>query len=217
MSIEILGISGSPIINGNTDRLVKAILKESERDSKFTNLSKLNFGSCRGCAHNCATTSMCGVKDDLFPYLKDIRDSKALVFGTAIHHGTMTAWMYSFFSRLWCFLHENKTLNSRPVIFVSVGIDDIRKDRGPFRASLVKEHKFNIIGEIYFRSLVPPCFKCGKGDRCQWGGLWRMVGRDTQALQRFKITSDKFRKWEDDEQITAAVKKYGKILSEILS
>jgi len=65
MSIDIFGISGSPIINGNTDRIVKAILKESGRDSKFIDLSKLNFGSCRGCAHNCATTAMCGVKDDL--------------------------------------------------------------------------------------------------------------------------------------------------------
>ncbi len=70
-------------------------------------------------------------------------------------------------------------------------------------------------GEIYFKSLIPPCFKCGKGDVCQHGGLWRMVGRDAEALKEFDITSDKFRKWEDDEQIVNEVKKHGKMLSKI--
>ena len=42
-----------------------------------------------------------------------------------------------------------------------------------------------------------------------------MVGKDAGALSRFEITPDKFRKWEDDGQITADIKKYGKILSKI--
>ncbi len=213
--MSIVGISGSPIIDGNTDRMTKAILEESGRDTKFINLSKLNFGSCRACAHNCATTGMCGVKDDLHPHLKDIRDAEALVISTAVHHGTMTAWMYSFFSRLWCFLHENKVLNNKPVVFVSTGIDGLTKGKDPFGASLVKEHEFNVLGHIYFRSLIPPCFECGKGETCQWGGLWRMVGRDVDALKKFEITPDKFRRWEDDEQIVDEVKKYGKILKDI--
>jgi len=196
--------------------MTKALLEQSTRDTAFINLSKLAFSPCRGCAHNCATTAMCGVKDDLHAYLADIRDADALVISSPIHHGTMTAWMYSFFSRLWCFLHENKTLIKRPVLFVSTGIDAI-SEQGPqtFNASLVKEHAFHVLGHLYFQSLVPPCFKCGKGDVCQWGGLWRMVGRDLGALRQFEITPDKFRRWEDDEQTVDEVKKYGKILSEI--
>jgi multimeric flavodoxin WrbA len=213
--MAIVGISGSPIVNGNTDRMTKAILAQSARDTKFVNLSKLNFGPCRGCAYNCASTAMCGVKDDLNPHLADIRDAEALVLSTAIHHGTMTAWMYSFFSRLWCFLHENKTLNNRPVVLVATGIDEMPEDRDPFDTSLVKGHAFNVLGHIYFQSLTPPCFKCGKGDVCQRGGLWRMVGRDVDALKKFEITPGKFRRWEDDEQTVAEVRKYGKMLSEI--
>jgi len=158
---------------------------------------------------------MCGVKDDLHPHLSNIRDAEALVLSTAIHHGTMTAWMYSFFSRLWCFLHENKTLRNKPVVFIAAGIDEMPEGRDPYDASLVREHAFNELGHIYFQSLVPPCFKCGKGDVCQWGGLWRMVGRDVDALNKFEITPDKFRRWEDDEQTVAEVKKYAKMLSEI--
>ena len=138
--MAIVGISGSPIGDGNTDRLVKAVLEASGGETRFVDLSKLSFSPCRGCAHNCATTAMCGVKDELHAHLADIRDAEALVIGSPVHHGTMTAWTYSFFSRLWCFLHENKTLNHRPVVFVSVGIDSIPAE-GPatFDASLVKE------------------------------------------------------------------------------
>jgi len=213
--VAIVGISGSPIVNGNTDRLTKAILAESRMDSKFVNLSKLSFSPCRGCAHNCATRAMCGVTDSLHPYLADMRDAEAFVFSTAVQHGTMTAWMFSFFSRLWCFLHENKTLCNRPVVFVATGIDDVADASDKFDAGFVKAHHFNVLGSIYFQSGVPPCFKCGKGDTCQRGGLWRMVGRDPEALKRFDITPDKFRRWEDDEHVVAEVKKYGKLLSEL--
>ena len=42
-----------------------------------------------------------------------------------------------------------------------------------------------------------------------------MVGRDVDALNKFEITPDKFKIWEDDQQMVAEIKKYGKILSEI--
>jgi multimeric flavodoxin WrbA len=213
--MAIVGISGSPIANSNTDRMIEAILAGSGRETKFIKLSKLNFGPCRGCAHNCATTAMCGVKDDLHPYLADIRDAEALVIGSPVHHGFMTAWMFSFFSRTWCFMHENKTLNNKPVVFVSAGIDDIAAGMKIFRSSLVAEHEFNVLGQIYFQSLIPPCFKCGRGDICQWGGLWRMVGKDVEALKKFEITPDKFKRWEDDEQMVGEVERYAKILSGI--
>jgi multimeric flavodoxin WrbA len=213
--MAVFGISGSPIIDGNADRMTKAILDLSGKESKFVNLSTLKFFPCRGCAHNCAMTAMCGVKDALHPYLKDIRDAEALIIASPRHHGTMTAWTYSFFSRLWCFLHENHTLKGKPVVFISTGIKPIADGKETFRASTVKEHEFHVLGEIFYDSQTPPCFKCGKGDTCQWGGLWTMVGKDAKALSEFDITPDKFKRWEDDIDTVNEVKKYGEILSSI--
>ncbi len=42
-----------------------------------------------------------------------------------------------------------------------------------------------------------------------------MVGRNKEALDKFEITPDKFRRWEDDEQAVDEVEKYGRILAEL--
>ena len=46
-TMAILGLSGSPFVRGNTDRLVKAVLKKSNKETVFVNLSKLTFNPCR--------------------------------------------------------------------------------------------------------------------------------------------------------------------------
>jgi multimeric flavodoxin WrbA len=43
MQPKILGISGSPIKNSNTDRLVQTVLNSSELTSEFVKLSKLKI------------------------------------------------------------------------------------------------------------------------------------------------------------------------------
>lgn len=215
--MAIVGISGSPIVNGNTDRMTKAILELSGRESTFRNLSTLTFSPCRGCAHLCATTAMCGQKDELQPYLKDIRDAEALVFSSPRHHGNMTAWMTSFFSRLWCFLHENNTLRNKPVIFVSVGIRENPRGQETFRASMIKEHEFDVLGEYHYMSCNAPCLKCGAGSYCKnpSGGLWTLLNKDEEALRNFEFTPDKFTNWEDDPETVAQVKKFGEMLSKL--
>ena len=42
MGIQALGISGSPVKNSNTDRLVGSVLKATGLKSEFVKLSKIN-------------------------------------------------------------------------------------------------------------------------------------------------------------------------------
>ena len=98
--MAIIGISGSPIPGGNTDRITQAILEASGKETTFVNLSTLTYAPCRACAHLCAIPAMCVVDDDLLPYIKAIRDAEALVLSSPIHHGNMSGWMYSFATRL---------------------------------------------------------------------------------------------------------------------
>ena len=99
--MTIIGISGSPIVNGNTDRIIQAVLEQSGRNSLFVNLSALRYDPCRACAHLCAPTNMCPVNDDLQPYLERILKADALALGTSVNGGNITAWMYSFLSRFF--------------------------------------------------------------------------------------------------------------------
>jgi len=56
--MAIVGISGSPVQGGNTDRLVRSLLEQSGPERTFVNLSTLDFVPCRGCADLCARTNI---------------------------------------------------------------------------------------------------------------------------------------------------------------
>lgn len=83
--MTIIGVSGSPILDVNTDRIVKALLEKSGEVYIFVDLSTLRYDPCRTCAHLCAGTNMCQLDDDLQPYPKLILNSEALVPATAVH------------------------------------------------------------------------------------------------------------------------------------
>ena len=67
MKPQIIGISGSPIKNSNTDRLVLEVLKRSGLPFEFVKLSKISVRPCIACL-GCKKDNICKVKDD-FPEL----------------------------------------------------------------------------------------------------------------------------------------------------
>ena len=80
MSIEVLGISGSPIKNSNTDRLVQAILDATELECEFVKLSQINIRPCLACKR-CVQDNICKVKDDLPQLAETIEKAKGLIIG----------------------------------------------------------------------------------------------------------------------------------------
>lgn len=64
-----MGISGSPIKNSNTDRLIKAVLDEAGLESEFVKLSDINVRPCHACK-KCVLDNVCKIKDD-FPELAE--------------------------------------------------------------------------------------------------------------------------------------------------
>lgn len=215
--MAVVGISGSPFPNGNTDRMVKALLERSGKEHTFANLSTLRYDPCRGCARLCAKTNLCPLEDDLRPYMEPIRDAEALVLGTPVHNGFMTAWLFSFISRIWCFHHVKDLLRGKPVVIV---VTTLFEQTGRIAAERVAEYlnswhsrSLKILGNVVFVSESPPCYKCGMGKQCHVGGLWAMVGQDEQRLQDLKISKKLFLQWEDCEKTVQEVEKYGELLS----
>ena len=215
--MAIIGISGSPIVNGNTDRIIKAVLQKSGKETKFVNLSKLRFSPCRGCAHRCVAAGICCEKDELQPWLEEIKNADALVLGSAVHHAAMTAWMFSFYSRLWGFCHTQLLLAGKPALYVWSALFDEEKQRGRhmFDTHSPAKYQFEDLGTIYYRSFISPCLKCGMGDVCRRGGLWNLLGCSELALENFEFVPENFRRWEDDPETVAKVEKYGEVLAEL--
>jgi multimeric flavodoxin WrbA len=214
----ILGLSGSPIVGGNTDRIVRAILGKSRKKNVFINLSEIRFDPCRGCCHLCATTNICGIKDELYPYLRLILRSEALVIGTPYQLGQPTGFMYNFLTRLFCFHHVNRLLTEKPVLLVSVGIKpkEIQNGIDNFEKMVKHGEQFKLLGHLYFNSQTPPCLICGAGRNCRVGGLWKYcLGQDEEKLKEFRFTCDKFKKWEDYPKLIEEVNRYGKILERL--
>lgn len=216
--MTIVGVSGSPIVGGNTDRIIKAVLEQSGKDHLFINLSTLRYDPCRACAHLCASTSICPLDDDLKPYFEPIRDAEALVLGTAIHAGYMTGWMFSFTTRLSCFSHVRHPLKDKPVVLVVTGCFQESEKRSvpQFAKNVTAQSRgARVIGHIFYASSIPPCYKCGKGNVCKVGGLWHMLGRDEEKLRSFELRRGMFKRWEDCPRTVTEVARYAQMLSEL--
>ncbi|MHC4504352.1 MAG: flavodoxin family protein, partial [Planctomycetota bacterium] len=191
-------------------RKCRARTRETATWQSSASLSTLNFLPCRGCAHLCARSNICPVEDDLRPFLEPILEADALVLASPINAGTITAWMYSFLSRIWCFHHLKNLLEGKPLVLVVTALfrrserDGVRRFDEAIRRW---GHNMRHLGAIFHATDIPPCFKCGVGTRCKVGGLWGMVGRDEEKLHSFKITRDKFKRWEDCPQTAGEVER----------
>jgi len=215
--MAIVGISGSPIQGGNTDRIVQSLLEQTGREHTFVNLSTLDFCPCRACAHLCAKTNICPLEDDLRPYFEPILEADALVLASPIHSGTITAWTSSFLSRIWCFHHLKNLLEDKPLVLVATALFQ-RSEHGAIHRfeETVRRwgHNMQYLGSLFHATDIPPCFRCGVGNACKVGGLWGMVGRDEEKLRNYRVTPEKFKRWEDCAQTVAEVERWAQVLRE---
>ncbi|MFX1499489.1 MAG: flavodoxin family protein [Promethearchaeota archaeon] len=98
---QILGIVGSPRINGNTHVLVSKILdgaKEMNAKVDMIFLNKLNIKECDGC-HVCWEGNQCNKNDDMIDIYQKIIESDIIIFGTPVYWYGPTGLMKLFLDR----------------------------------------------------------------------------------------------------------------------
>lgn len=157
---------------------------------------------------------MCPIEDDLQPYLVPILKADALVLGTSVTGGNISAWMYSFLSRLWCFRHVQRLLRDTPVLLVAAGL--FRRSKYRVLSKFVERvGSDNILGYIYYTSEIPPCYSCGMGNVCKIGGFWELVGRDEERLRKWTLQPTMFRRWEDNPDTVTQIAAYAQQLAHL--
>lgn len=128
-NIKILGLVGSPNINGNTAKLVNTILDgaaENGADKVIYNLASLNIKGCDAC-RKCQESGCCIIDDDMQKLYEEIQTADAVVLGSPVYMWQMTAQTKLFVDRLTAFLKPNfssRLDNKKLILVFSQGSSD---------------------------------------------------------------------------------------------
>ncbi|MBM4314282.1 MAG: flavodoxin family protein [Deltaproteobacteria bacterium] len=207
----MIGISSSPNIDGNVDRMIQYILKRSGKPTFFVNLSNLLFSPCRACAHLCAKDNLCKIEDDLKPLYTKIIQADSLILGRPSYFNDTNGFMRVFLERLWSLRHLKFPLQGKPYYVIAVGgiqtpykaIESVKSRMDAYRASYQ--------GSVAFNSNIIPCFTCGFGTKCSVGASQYVYGEETR--KNLEITEESFKKWEDCPETKEKVDKIIRDLS----
>jgi multimeric flavodoxin WrbA len=103
---KVLGIGGSPRKGGNSDALLKHLLKGVSANricADGLQLRDLHYQGCIGC-ERCRKDKICtGLKDGMSLIYPDIIECRGLILVSPTHNYNVTAWMKAFIDRLYCF------------------------------------------------------------------------------------------------------------------
>jgi multimeric flavodoxin WrbA len=202
MSIEVLGISGSPVKNSNTDRLVKAVMDASGLRSEFVKLSLIDVRPCLACK-KCVPDNVCKVKDDFPELAEKIKEAKALIVGAYIPYGQIDGFTKALLERFWSLRHVNNLLRGKLCATILTGLmPDVLDNVNQSMASELKEYeRMDLIGQLTVQGNVP-CLTCGEGDECEMSGLKVLYGPDAKTSDYgYSRVEDQKEVWEEAIQI----------------
>jgi multimeric flavodoxin WrbA len=192
---QILGVSGSPIKNSNTDRLVKAVLEASGLNSEFVKLSRLNVRPCIACL-GCKADNVCKVKDDFPELAEKVRKAGALVVGGYSPYGSVDGFTKAFLERLFSLRHQHGLNRGKLAVVITTGIG--RGAPGVEEANNQVAHALKLEGMDVLGQLTvvgnPECLVCGYGETCPMSALPWVFGEDVT------VTPDKFCRVEDQTE-----------------
>jgi multimeric flavodoxin WrbA len=104
--MRILGISGSPRKNGNTEILIDEVLGVVRKAGWETDLffmSEKQVAPCDACG-TCFQLGACVLKDDMQELYELMDQADAIIFGSPVYFGTVSAQMKAVMDRMFALL-----------------------------------------------------------------------------------------------------------------
>ncbi len=158
--MKILGIHGSPRLEGNSAQLMNAMLKQVEANGATTKTYHLNTLTIRGCqaCYSCrrqGNEGTCAIKDDMHQILDDVLSAHAVVLASPVYMWQMTAQAKLFTDRLMPVLkpdYSSRLTGQRLVSLYTQGQPDISKFSPYF------EHVNALFSFLGFRTMKPLVF-----------------------------------------------------------
>lgn len=104
--MKVIGFIASPHKTGNTAWTVERILeatKEQGAETETWYTSDLAISPCQGCLA-CVESGHCAIADDMHRVYAALRNADALVLGTPVYMGQMSAQAKAFMDRLFAYI-----------------------------------------------------------------------------------------------------------------
>jgi multimeric flavodoxin WrbA len=108
-SINVIGISGSPRKQGNTEILLGEALSSAQdmgANTELISLSGLDIRPCDAC-QSCVKTNVCHIKDDMQPIYEKMIAADGIILGTPVYTWFMTGQMKTMLDRTHLLRSEN--------------------------------------------------------------------------------------------------------------
>jgi len=125
IQINILGISGTPIKDGNCDTLVKTALDAAATvkgvETEFITLAGKDIKTCKHCQWCVEHRSFCNVKDDAKPIIDKMIEADGLILGGPTWTLTLAPPLVQLFSRMRYNVFFGGKLRNKPVACLTVG------------------------------------------------------------------------------------------------
>lgn len=121
---HILGIAGSPRPGGNTEFLLERLLaaaKEEGAETRLFALAGKTIAPCGDCDRCAARQPYCTQSDDMQELYEHMLWADAIVFGTPVYMGTMTAQLKAVFDRARPLWRMDNALSRKVAAAVAVG------------------------------------------------------------------------------------------------
>ncbi|WP_300673810.1 flavodoxin family protein [Desulfoluna sp.] len=182
--MKVLGVSGSPIKNSNTDRAVKALLDATGLETEFVKLSDLTIEPCRACL-GCVKTNICVIEDDGTPLAQKAKDCDAIVIAGYTPYSTLDSRTKAFIERMYQLRHRNSLMAGKLGAAVMTSAVPHNAPGAPPVCDMgiqaithyMHEEGITFVGAVKITGNVP-CMKCGFGDTCKKSGVTMIYGPD---------------------------------------
>jgi len=168
----ILGISGSPRVNGVTASAVKKILAESGGETEYISLAGKKINGCISCL-KCTQDNKCVIEDDFTEIAAAMVRADAIVFGVPNYYGVPNGLSHCLLERCFCFRHQGSfLLKNKPTIILSVGYSADEKNNQVLK--IVEHFLLRNKMKIVYKFLVgafSQCYTCDYGLTCVYGNV----------------------------------------------
>lgn len=209
--MQVLGISGSPVKNGNTDRLVKTVLEATGLEYEFIKLSEYDIHPCRACL-GCTGDNICKQQDEWHIVENKIKECAGLVIGGYPTYGTLDSRTKMLTERMYSMHHQMMLNKGKIGAAVAVGIGrgiPSAEHAADQIAAFMQMEGINVIGKISGIGNVS-CLSCGYGGKCRISAVPLLFGKGAMP------SKDKYIAIEEQKEVIEKANEIGHKIREIL-